>query len=64
MVNLLINSGIDINMNENKKEDLLYALNIYQAYGTAQKEGEESNEAQQLKQEKDKHQTLIMNILK
>lgn len=45
MVNILINSGININMNENKKDDLIKALNIYQAYSNAIKEGVDSNEA-------------------
>lgn len=45
MVNILVNSGIDANMNESKKEELLHGLSLYSAYSQAMKEGEESGEA-------------------
>jgi hypothetical protein len=37
-------------------------MHLYQTYNTAMKEGEESEEAQQLRQDKEKHQALLISL--
>ena len=63
MINVLTNSGIDETVDDKVKEDYVNAQHIYQSYLTAQKEGEDSAEANQLKQDREKHQGFLTGLM-